>query len=100
MATPLPPPHQPHARSINDIIVTTEDLPQPYDVIGPVYFKVSNKEIFSSELSKLAKMYAEEISNMRHLGEMSAPQADWGVLYGELSVGQSDFEVAFFISVQ
>ena len=44
--------------------------------------------------------YEEEIHKMQRTGEMSLPHADWGFLYGEWSVGQSDFEKAFFISVQ
>ena len=38
---------------MNEIIVTTGDLKQEYEVIGPVYFQVSNKGLFSSALSKL-----------------------------------------------
>ena len=31
---------------------------------------------------------------------MSTEKADWGVLYGEFSAGQNDFDKAFFIAVQ
>ncbi len=31
---------------------------------------------------------------------MGEPRVDWGFLYGEFSVGQSDFEKAFYIAVQ
>ncbi len=44
----------------NRIIVTTADLKEDYEVIGPVYFQISNKGFFSSALSKLAKKYREE----------------------------------------
>ncbi|MGH2396288.1 MAG: hypothetical protein ACRDF5_04130 [bacterium] len=40
-----------------DISVTTGDLKQDYQILGPVYFQVSNKGIFSSALSKLVKQY-------------------------------------------
>lgn len=83
-----------------NIIVTTGDLKQDYEVIGPVYFQVSNKGIFSSALGKLVKKYSEEISKMKKEGTMSGEQADWGFLYGEWSVGQSDFEKAFFVAVE
>ena len=83
-----------------NIIVTTGDLKQEYDVIGPVYFQVSNKGVFSSALSKLSKKYAAEIKAMKQQGSMGQAVADWGFLYGEWSVGQSDFEKAFYVAVQ
>jgi len=83
-----------------NIIVTTGDLKQSYEIIGPVYFQVSNKGMFSSALSKLVKQHEIEIAQMKKQGQMGQACADWGFLYGELSVGQSDFEKAFFVAVQ
>ncbi len=37
---------------------------------------------------------------MKKQGQISEARADWGFLYGEFSVGQSDFEKAFFVAVQ
>ncbi|MGH2396287.1 MAG: heavy metal-binding domain-containing protein [bacterium] len=37
---------------------------------------------------------------MKKQGQISQARRDWGFLYGEFSVGQSDFEKAFFIAVQ
>jgi hypothetical protein len=61
---------------------------------------VSNKGVFSSALSKLVKQYATEIAEARKKGQVGEPRADWGFLYGEFSVGQSDFEKAFFVAVE
>jgi hypothetical protein len=83
-----------------NVIVTTGDLNQDYEIIGPVYFQVSNKGIFSSSLSKLVSLYREEITQMRKQGQIDRTQPDWGFLYGEWSVGQSDFEKAFYVAVQ
>lgn len=83
-----------------NIIVTTGDLKQSYEILGPVYFQVSNKGMFSSALSKLVKQYEIEIAQMKKQGQMGQVRADWGFLYGEFSVGQSDFEKAFFVAVQ
>lgn len=83
-----------------DVIVTTGDLKEAYEVIGPVYFQVSNKGIFSSALSKLVKQYEAEIAQMKKHGQIGQFRSDWGFLYGELSVGQTDFEMAFYIAVQ
>lgn len=37
---------------------------------------------------------------MKKDGTISREKADWGFLYGEWSVGQSDFEKAFFVAVE
>ena len=82
------------------IIVTTGDLKQDYDIIGPVYFQVSNKGAFSSQLSQLVKEYEAELDELKQQGQIEKPRTDWGFLYGELTVGQNDFSKAFFIAVQ
>lgn len=82
------------------MIVTTQDLKQNYEIIGPVYFQVSNKGIFTSGLSKLIKKHIEKINEAKKNGLMSKERADWGFLYGEFSIGQNDFDKAFFVSVE
>lgn len=37
---------------------------------------------------------------MKDAGQIGQSRPDWGFLYGEYSVGQSDFEKAFFVAVQ
>jgi len=85
---------------LRDIVVTTGDLKCDYEIIGPIYFQVSNKGLFSSALSKLVNKYRDQIAQMKREGRMSPDQTDWGFLYGEWSVGQSDFEKAFFVAVE
>lgn len=85
---------------MSDVIITTGDLKQDYEILGPVYFQVSNKGIFSSSLSKLIKRYADEISRMKSSGTISKERADWGFLYGEWSIHQTDFEKAFFVATE
>lgn len=80
--------------------VTTGDLKRDYDVIGPVYFQVSNKGIFSSALARLVRQYESEIADARKQGQVGAARIDWGFIYGEFSVGQTDFDKAFFVAVQ
>ena len=82
------------------MIVTTGDVKHAYEVIGPVYFQVSNKGIFSSALSKLVKQYSTEIAEAKKQGQVGVARTDWGALYGEFSVGQGDFEKAFFVAVE
>ena len=84
------------------LTVTTGDLKQDYDIIGPVYFQVSNKGLFSSALSKLVKKYKSEIDALKKSGQTGSDgKFDWGVLYGEYSFGmENDFDKAFFIAVR
>lgn len=80
--------------------VTTVDLHRAYTILGPVYFQVSNKGIFSTALSRLVKQYEPEIAEARKQSQVGQPRADWGFIYGEDSVGQNEFEKAFFVAVQ
>lgn len=84
----------------NNIIVTTGDLKNNYEIIGPVFFQVTNKGIFGSALGTLVKKYKVQIENKKRSGTMSGEKADWGFLWGEWSVGQNDFEKAFFVAVE
>ena len=83
-----------------DFPVTTGDLHEDYEIIGPVYFQVSNKGLFSSSLSQLTSIYSAQINAMKNSGTMSREKADWGFLYGEWSAGQNQFESAFYIATQ
>jgi hypothetical protein len=84
----------------NSVLVTTGDLKEDYKIIGPVYFQISNKGILSNQLNRMKNKYKEEIEAMQSQGQIGKPDADWGFLIGEWSVGQSDFELAFYIAVQ
>ena len=85
---------------MSKVIVTTGDLKEDYEILGPVYFQVSNKGLFGSALSSLVKKYQAEIQGMKKQGAMSQDRTDWGFIYGEWSVGQSDFEKAFFVATE
>ena len=89
-----------YREKVNAVIVTTGDLKEDYEIIGPVFFQVSNKGIFSSTLSELVNKYSAEIEEMKNNALMSERRTDWGFLWGEYSVGQNDFEKAFFVATQ
>lgn len=84
----------------NKIIVTTGDLKREYEVIGPVYFSVSNKGLFGSQLGTLIKKYKSEIEDLKKESLLTPERPDWGALWGEFTAGQNDFDKAFFIAVQ
>ena len=85
---------------MSNVLVTTGDINREYEILGPVYFQVSNKGVFGSALSSLVKKYKDRIASMKKQGTMSQERSDWGFLYGEWSVGQSDFEKAFFVATE
>lgn len=64
---------------MSKIIVTTGDIKQDYDILGPVYFQVSNKGLFGSALSKLVKKYSDEIASLKSSGSMSPDRNDRGL---------------------
>lgn len=81
--------------------VTTVDIKRPYEVIGPVFFQTSNKGLFSSAYSRLAKEYADELNKRREDCRFSPTFADWGFLFGTgWTVGQNDFDPAFYIAIE
>ena len=85
---------------MKEIMVSTGDIKKNYEVIGPVYIQVSNKGLFGSTLDTLRYKYSEEIAMLKRQVGFSPSQADWGFLYGEWSVGQNQFDEAFYICVR
>lgn len=88
----------------NKIIVSTGDINLDYDIIGLVYFQINNRpEGFSeSTFSEYKEIYAEQINQLnsgRVPGETRKP-VDWTGVIGEYCLGDSNFEIAFFIAVE
>lgn len=76
----------------NDILVTTMDLNhKPYEVIGLVYFQVSNRGVFSNQLSKLMKKYEPAFQALKEQGLAGQTQRVWDFT-------QTELEKAFFVS--
>lgn len=89
----------------SNVIVTTGDVKQDYDIIGPVYFQISNKpEGFStSTFLEFQEIYTREIDELKSSGEFqiaSSGSQEWGCVMGEYCLGQSAFEFAFFVAVE
>jgi len=88
-----------------DILVTTGDIKQDYDIIGPVYFQISNKPegLSSSTYLEYKAFYEKEIDDLKRSGEFeeaSSGNIDWGCVWGEFCLGETAFEFAFFIAVE
>lgn len=88
-----------------NMIVSTGDVNKDYDIIGPIYFQVSNKpEGFSpSRLSEYREFYEKEIAQLKESGKVEEIQngnVRWECVFGEWCMGQSSFEIAFFIAVE
>jgi hypothetical protein len=88
-----------------DIIVSTGDISQKYEIIGPVYFQINNRpEGFeSSTFSDYKEIYVNEINQLKDnvVGrEKIIGSKEWGCAWGKWCLGQSNFEIAFFIAVE
>ena len=82
------------------IIVTTGDLHQEYEIIRPIFFQVSNKGFFSSKFSKLAEKYAEDIKELEQNSKSFIGEVGMRLFLGEFSVGEDNFEKAFFMATE
>jgi len=86
----------------NKIIISTGDLNQDYEIIGPVYFQINNRpEGFeSSTFSDYKDIYAKEIDQLKSSGEPMDQSTTWKYVFGKYCLGESNFEIAFFIAVE
>lgn len=80
------------------IIVTTTDLKRDYEIIGPLYFHISNRGFFNSRLSQLIEKYDREIEALKSQKE---PSDKWRFLYGDYAFDSDGrFEKTFYIAVR
>ena len=81
-----------------DILVTTADLKQEYEILEPVYFQTTNQTpgVFRNPpLLDLFKKYESEIESREEQGLMG------GITKNHVSEwGQQTLEVAFFVTLQ
>ena len=83
-----------------EVIVTTADLKQDYEVIGPVYFQLSNKGMFGGDdIGNYKRKHQDWLIEQRRNAQIRSTPKGWGLLFAEKAVGQSEFDVAFFIAV-
>lgn len=83
-----------------DVVVTTGDLRQDYDIISPIFFQVSNRDLFSSKFTKLTKQYEAELLALERRQSGALSELTMGFIMGEWSVGESDFEKDFYIATE
>jgi hypothetical protein len=87
------------------IILTTGDIKQDYEIIGPVYFQISNKPegFASSTYLEYKDVYEKELAELKRSGAFQASSSgniEWGCVWGEYCLGESAFEFAFYITVE
>jgi hypothetical protein len=86
------------------VIVTTGDLNQDYEIIGPVYFQINNRPegFLGSTFSEYKEMYMEKLEELRNstTPETKNKPVDWRCIWGEWCLGESNFEISFFIAVE
>lgn len=82
----------------SNILVTNGDLPEDYEVIGPVFFQITNRRLFFSPLKKLIKKHTKNCRGGEE--KQNAAGNLWSRHYGRWSLKQSGQEKAFFIAVE
>lgn len=83
---------------MNHVIITTADLKRDYEIIGPLYFHISNKGFFTSRLANLITKYEKELKDWKNQGK---DPTSWNYLYGNYAMEiDSRFEKAFYIAVR
>ena len=92
--------HTVHWQETAHIIVTTADLQCPYEIVGPIFYQISNKGLLGGLLSDMKLHYDEVLEELRARGQTGGGRHDWFSLVVGGSVGQNDFDTAFFIAVQ
>lgn len=81
---------------MKDIQVTTTDLHRSYQVIGPVYYQVSNKGFFTSTFSKLIEKYKKELEE-----SAGNREHEWNFTYGKTALYSDDrLDRAFYVAVR
>jgi len=85
------------------IIVSTGDIPYLYEIVGPIYFQVSNRGLFGSKYGRLEKKYRDYFRQQRtDTNEYRGRGIDDLVLLtvGEWSMNGTQFEKAFYMGVE
>lgn len=83
----------------NKVVVTTGDWHEPYEIIRPVYYSITNRGLFSNEIDRKAAEY-RNLSEAVQSSLFEGHPADFGFLYGNFDVGSSQFSLAFNIAVE
>jgi uncharacterized protein YbjQ (UPF0145 family) len=102
-------PHESNIRP-KDIIITTGDLKEDYEIIGPVFFQISNRGggLFSggSKYSRLLESYSSLIETQKSKGnlpnknEITGSNKFFSGYFGEFYQEPTQFEISFFIACQ
>lgn len=85
---------------MSHVIVTTGDLHQPYEILGPVCVQISNKGQLTHALSLWAKSKQNKKEDSQNQNEDSANGADSDSAAGQLSSDLSNFEQAFIAATE
>lgn len=79
-----------------DVVVSTGDIRGDYEVLGPVFFAVSNKGLFSSQLDELTRKHGIPATG----STWSDGDIGWAFLAGEWPVGHQQFPRGFLVCIE
>ena len=86
------------------IIVSTGDIPTKYEVIGPVFFCLTNRGILGSQYQSLRDRYLPALARAKTSGHIDFNGTSAGDLFmllvGDLNIEARQYEVALFIGIE
>lgn len=80
--------------------VTTGDMKQDYEIIGPVCCQVTNRSMYPQEFNRKVQQYHNEVSDMLASGLLSQSRMDYSWLFGNQSGNDGPLEIAYLIALQ
>jgi hypothetical protein len=80
------------------MVITTGDLKNGYEIIGPVFFSINNSGIFKNSLGQLIEKYISERDSRKEAFN-STKQHDWEALLSEALDGKNNLDKAYYVSV-
>lgn len=69
-------------RTFFDVVVTTGDIKKDYQIVGPVYFHISNKGFFKNDFRKYEEEHKRWLAAHYNRGQMQETKKGWIALLG------------------
>src|SRR5574344_1295140 len=85
---------------MKNVIVSTTNIKENYDVVGTVYFQVANKGMLTEDLDKLKAKYLPKMEELKRKLAITKNSGDWGFLFGDESQGQNELDVVLFMAIE
>ena len=80
------------------MVITTGDLKNGYEIIGPVFYSINSNGIFKNPLGQLVEKYVAERDSRKEAFNITK-QPEWEALLSAALDGKNNLDKAYYISV-